>query len=317
MRYFRFSIRSQPEIKAVSSFTDIIDAIPGRMIEPRKNTIEFLMNSNANQLLYTQGEEIPFLHHYIAVVFPDRGYDLRVFTEQWESGKSTGYRIVVEIPDLEYTWYDAEDRDSLAAFLQEEETEGSIVLPQIMRPDDRQYQKIAMYMRAIVNNCFKNSMAEKLRCLANWYELTALLDQYVRSETERVFSPKDTFRPTTDYYTHKAKKYINEHYSEHITVPIVAQQLGISPNYLSTIFKEGTGATVINYLNFYRVQKIREALCHDGQRNIEEICAKNGISDTRYARRLFKKYFGISIQRCLQLEHGITLPYNTEAQKDG
>ena len=172
-------------------------------------------------------------------------------------------------------------------------------------------------MRAIVNNCFKNSVAEKLRCLANWYELTALLDLYVRSETERIYSFQDTFRPTTDYYTHKAKKYIADHYPEHITVPTIAQHLEISPNYLSKIFKEGTGATVINYLNFYRVQRIREALCHDGQRNLEEICARNGISDTRYARRLFKKYFGISIQRCLQLEHGITLPYNAEEQEDG
>jgi len=55
--------------------------------------------------------------------------------------------------------------------------------------------------------------------------------------------------------------------------------------------------------------------CGD-MRNFPEICAEAGMSDIRYAQRLFKKYFGVSMHRCRQQDFGISLYHRNPWEED-
>ena len=91
-------------------------------------------------------------------------------------------------------------------------------------------------------------------------------------------------------YIQKAILYLEQHYHESISIPQIADHVGISPIYLTKLFKLSTGKTLSEYLNFYRNQRSLELLVHTNN-TINEISAKVGYSDVRSYIRFFKKFY--------------------------
>ena len=90
-----------------------------------------------------------------------------------------------------------------------------------------------------------------------------------------------------------ALTYINEHYAEDITLEDVSAHLGFNPSYFCRIFKNATGATFTEYLNFVRVCKAERMLART-QDSILEIAGAVGICSVSYFNRIFKKYHSCS-----------------------
>lgn len=76
------------------------------------------------------------------------------------------------------------------------------------------------------------------------------------------------------------------------TLVSLAEELGISPNYLSSVFKMDTGMRFKNYLNTYRIGKAKELLI-DMKYKIYEVSDLVGIEDSRYFSQIFKSYTGM------------------------
>ncbi|MBQ6946541.1 MAG: helix-turn-helix transcriptional regulator [Clostridia bacterium] len=94
-------------------------------------------------------------------------------------------------------------------------------------------------------------------------------------------------------------KWIDHNHAEHITLPLLAGQFGLSPNYICRIFKEYTGKTLMEYVNAVRIEHV----CHDlkwGQKNITEAALNNGFNDISYFCKVFKKHVGISAGQYLK-----------------
>lgn len=90
-----------------------------------------------------------------------------------------------------------------------------------------------------------------------------------------------------------ALTYINEHFSEDITLEDVSAHLGFNPSYFCRIFKSAIGATFTEYLNFVRVCKAERILATT-QDSILEIAGSVGICSVSYFNRIFKKYHNCS-----------------------
>lgn len=91
----------------------------------------------------------------------------------------------------------------------------------------------------------------------------------------------------------EAKRYVQEHYSESISLDDVAGCLHISPAYFSTLFKRQEGIGFIDYLLGFRIDIAKKMLC-DRQCNITELAEKIGYRDQKYFSKLFKKTVGIT-----------------------
>ena len=91
----------------------------------------------------------------------------------------------------------------------------------------------------------------------------------------------------------KAVQYINQHYSEKITLEQLSSYFFINKIYFSKIFKKGTGKTFLQYLTEIRMSKAH-SLIHEGSMMIKDIAASVGYDDYRYFNRIYKKYYGIS-----------------------
>jgi two-component system response regulator YesN len=93
--------------------------------------------------------------------------------------------------------------------------------------------------------------------------------------------------------TKTAQRYIEENFSNPITLEDVAFRINVSPQYLSRLFKEETGENFIDYLTRIRIKAARKLL-EGTEHNVKEICFKTGYGDPNYFSRIFKKATGLT-----------------------
>ena len=92
-----------------------------------------------------------------------------------------------------------------------------------------------------------------------------------------------------------ALQYINEHFSENISLTDVAENINISKNYLCDIFKkELGGVTFINYVTNLRIEKAKEYLANTDMK-MYEVSSAVGYNDYAYFSQLFKKHTGMTL----------------------
>jgi two-component system response regulator YesN len=89
------------------------------------------------------------------------------------------------------------------------------------------------------------------------------------------------------------KNHIQDHYMEEITLNSLSQIVYISPNYLSEVFKEQTGESIVDYITRLRIIKAKEML-KDIQVKVYEVCKLVGYEDPAYFSKVFRKVVGVS-----------------------
>jgi len=90
-----------------------------------------------------------------------------------------------------------------------------------------------------------------------------------------------------------AVEYIDRYYMEKITLKDIADHLGISPNYLCTIFHREQGCGFSDYLCRRRIEAACEFL-KDIRLNVSEIAVRSGFQDITYFSSRFKRVVGLS-----------------------
>lgn len=91
-----------------------------------------------------------------------------------------------------------------------------------------------------------------------------------------------------------AKKYIAENFSSsELSLNMISTHIGISPSYFSSIFKQETGQSFVEYLTKVRIDKACELLKCTTLRTAE-IGERVGYNDSHYFSSTFKKVTGSS-----------------------
>ena len=91
----------------------------------------------------------------------------------------------------------------------------------------------------------------------------------------------------------KAVSYISQHYSEPLTLNIVANQVHLNASYFSTLFKKEMGMSFKEYLNQVRIEESKRLLANSSF-SIIDIAVSVGFEDQSYFSKVFKKYTGIT-----------------------
>lgn len=92
----------------------------------------------------------------------------------------------------------------------------------------------------------------------------------------------------------KAKSYIDDNYmNEDLSLRAVADQVGLSPSYLSAVFKRETKQNFSDYLTAVRICHAKELLCCTSKL-IYEVAYAVGFRDYRYFGQIFKKLTGLT-----------------------
>jgi AraC-like DNA-binding protein len=91
----------------------------------------------------------------------------------------------------------------------------------------------------------------------------------------------------------KAKRYIQGHYSERISLDEAAQAVNASTRHFCKVFKSATGITFTDYLARVRVEKAKHLLSNPHLR-VSEIAFETGFDSISQFNRSFKRITGQS-----------------------
>ncbi|MCD8217889.1 MAG: response regulator [Clostridiales bacterium] len=120
--------------------------------------------------------------------------------------------------------------------------------------------------------------------------LNRLADDCVDAEqSENEAAPREQELPLVT----AAREYIKEHYTEKISLTEVAEKLGISGGYLSTLFNQNMHCGFVDYLNEIRIDHACSYLEQNYLKNYE-IAHKVGFQDEKYFTKVFKKIRGVT-----------------------
>lgn len=145
------------------------------------------------------------------------------------------------------------------------------------------YNRIIDTLKSDTDTCETNSKAS--RAISFLYQLFAKLIENNNSSSQSPISEND--------HVKNAMLYMEKNFSLGVSVQDIAKHLNINRNYLSKIFKQQTGSTLINYLATLRFKKAAKLLSSTNL-PFAEIGILCGFSDPVSFSASFKKFTGFS-----------------------
>jgi YesN/AraC family two-component response regulator len=92
----------------------------------------------------------------------------------------------------------------------------------------------------------------------------------------------------------KVMKYVNEYYQdENLNISMIGEAFSMTPSYVSKLFKELAGESLLDYINKTRLVQAKLLLI-GGKYTVSEISLKVGYNDVNTFHRIFKKFEGIT-----------------------
>ena len=120
---------------------------------------------------------------------------------------------------------------------------------------------------------------------SNIDKLFECLRMFQREHIEKIVESRENERVRP---VRKAKEYIQNHYGEPLTLEEVSEEVGLSPNYFSVLFKKTQGEGFARYLINVRIEQAK-LLLRETNYPIVEICRKVGYNDLKHFTQTFEK----------------------------
>ncbi len=121
--------------------------------------------------------------------------------------------------------------------------------------------------------------------------LLIIREQYEPEERKDAYSFESVNRK---YVVEQILNYFEDHYNEKISLDQIAENMYLSPFYISKIFKSETGNTPIRHLIDIRLSRAKELLENGWSGSIQEVAAFVGYDDAYHFSKLFKKRYNLT-----------------------
>lgn len=154
-----------------------------------------------------------------------------------------------------------------------------------------QFDWLFPYVKKIVSCYAGERIGEETRALTLILEL---LSKITKTSMDEVAFDAKAFPTSAVAYSEMVVSYIIKNYRKKISVLEIAEEFGLTPNYLHAIFKQVKGTTIIDYLTEYRMDIARTYIERFGLKAYEA-AEMVGIDDPAYFSRVFKKLYGKSV----------------------
>lgn len=160
---------------------------------------------------------------------------------------------------------------------------------QVFTTQNPEHKKILQIIKNLIQTQRKQDFVElktKLLLLELWEQIYRNTDL-----SKKVLESENTIRGQGQLQL--MMQFIQQNYSENITLEEIAQSVNVSKSTALNIFGRYLNDTPVNYLIAYRLKKAAELL-KTTENKISFIAQETGFETDAYFCRCFKKYFGIT-----------------------
>jgi xylan 1,4-beta-xylosidase len=144
---------------------------------------------------------------------------------------------------------------------------------------------------------YNNTDCDDLLCISHSYHLLhELVKNFKSTDTKSAGKKSKNLKRLKGII-----EYLNDNYTENITLNSVAEREYLSASYLSHFFEKNMGISFFNFLTGIRMNHAVNDLLNTTL-TIEQIAADNGFANSRYFVSCFKKEYGM-LPKQYQKEH--------------
>lgn len=136
------------------------------------------------------------------------------------------------------------------------------------------------------------SATEKIYTLNHFSDLCDYIEQYL----EQAITYLKEIECTPNYAVYHVMQYIEKNYAQDLGLDQLAEQVYLSPKYLSTIFSQITGTTLNKYIRSIRMKKALDLICHTN-RKIADVSLSVGYPNVSYFCKLFTEEYGVTPEK--------------------
>lgn len=116
---------------------------------------------------------------------------------------------------------------------------------------------------------------------------------YVEEFMHDLFDVRSAKQNQSTFVAQKIKQYIDAHYSEALSVSVLAKLFYFSSNYLSSIFHQQFGCSIPSYIKKVRLKKAQELLVYTDT-YVQDIAVAVGIPNYRTFSQSFRETFSMT-----------------------
>lgn len=109
-----------------------------------------------------------------------------------------------------------------------------------------------------------------------------------RRYADGIHEPSEELQSSTYRIINGATNYINDNFSENITLDLMASKFFVSTHYFSRVFKKMTALTFVEYLNSVRIKEAQKLLSSTTL-SVNDIAERVGYKSSTHFGRIFKK----------------------------
>ncbi|MFP3089385.1 AraC family transcriptional regulator [Treponema sp. TIM-1] len=119
------------------------------------------------------------------------------------------------------------------------------------------------------------------------------LEMCLLSHVKRLFRLiHETRDQNKNYFVDRAVMYIKTNYQKEISLGSIANEINVSPYYLSKLFRKYTGKTCTELIAEERIEAAKRLLIQNY--SSKETCFQVGFNSQNYFVKIFKKYVGVT-----------------------
>lgn len=100
-------------------------------------------------------------------------------------------------------------------------------------------------------------------------------------------------RAEKNSYARQVMAYVRANFTEPLTLPDIAKQVGLSPQYLAKYFKHATGIGIMQYVNHIRLDCANSELLNDNT-TIANIAMENGFPNVKAYIKQCRETYGMT-----------------------
>ncbi len=166
------------------------------------------------------------------------------------------------------------------------------------RPAPRQFDRAAKLVsgwgvevdREALRRAYYSTKVVTARQHESIVKLLVIFAQHLAMLGNQIFIQQKNAEPPI---IKRAKEYIYEHHTEHLSLARAAKAVNMSTFYFCKMFKKATGINFTDYLSRVRIEKAKNLLLNPNLR-VSEIAFEVGFQSLTHFNRVFKKLLGQS-----------------------
>ena len=214
--------------------------------------------------------------------------------------------VAVRFPSLFY-----ETRELLPADFEDPSV---LLLPVLLCPSDpKELLAFDRLLSRYIQSYVDQDAASEMQGYSIVFELLARLDAQTRRQAREITAKKDKY---IHYYVMKADAILRQSFSKRITLQAIAAELGITPSYLSAIYRRAMGVSFSERLCALRMERAKELLTSTAL-SVSSIAEQVGFCDESNLRKSFKQYFGMGLREYRNIAREQTLYHAKPIRKGG